>query len=403
MALTIETGVAARGLTETTRPKRVLIVDDERTNRELLEAFLTGFGHEIDMAADGLEALAKLDGSHDLVLLDVMMPGIDGFEVARRIRTESSCFDVPICMVTALSGREQRLHAVESGANDFIAKPIDKMELKIRTASLLRAKEAQDVIKGCQVKLEEQARILQKNYEELQEAEELKGEFLGIASHDLKNPLTCILGFTTLIQHLAPPGAMMTEKTFELLARIVLHTRNMEAIIKNFLDFQIMEDGQFKRTTSSVDLNSIARSAMEQNAGNAEQKQITLSLDLDESLPRVLADSSQIGQVVDNLVSNALKFGAVGGHTMIATRQLEGSVFLEVTDSGPGLSEEDLAMLFVKYAKLSNKPTGAESSTGLGLAICKKMIDLNGGEIGGRNNEGEGATFWFRLPVIVPH
>jgi putative two-component system response regulator len=135
--------------------KRILIVDDEAANRDLLEALLTGMGHEVELAADGFIALAQLSLGFDLVLLDVMMPNMDGFEVARRIRSGSDCPDIPICMVTALSGKEYRLRAVEVGANDYIAKPIDKTEVKIRTASLLRTKEAQDALKRHQAELEE--------------------------------------------------------------------------------------------------------------------------------------------------------------------------------------------------------------------------------------------------------
>ncbi len=135
--------------------RRILVVDDEAANRDLLEAMLAEFGHEAEPAADGFQALAKLGPRFDLVLLDVMMPGMDGFEVARRIRQGAAAPDVPICMVTALSGREERLRAVEAGANDFVAKPIDRTELRVRTASLLRTKEAQDALKRYQAELEE--------------------------------------------------------------------------------------------------------------------------------------------------------------------------------------------------------------------------------------------------------
>ena len=135
--------------------KRILIVDDEPANRDLLEALLTGMGHETESAADGDQALARLGLGFDLILLDVMMPNMDGFEVARRVRGGTECPDIPICMVTTLSGREERLRAVEAGANDFIAKPVDKTELKIRAESLLRTKEAQDALKRHQAELEE--------------------------------------------------------------------------------------------------------------------------------------------------------------------------------------------------------------------------------------------------------
>ena len=135
--------------------RRILIVDDEVPNRDLLESLVEAMGHEPDLARDGIEALAKVKLDIDLVLLDVMMPGMDGFEVARRIRQDPSAADVPIIMVTALTGKEDRLRAVEAGANDYITKPIDKTELRIRVASLLKMKEAQDAVKRHRKDLED--------------------------------------------------------------------------------------------------------------------------------------------------------------------------------------------------------------------------------------------------------
>ena len=136
------------------KPKRILIVDDVELNRELLEGILAALGHESEMAEDGIEALAKLKLDIDLVLLDVQMPGMDGYEVVRRIRQNSDVSDIPIIMVTALTSKEDRLRAVEAGANDFITKPIDKIEVRVRTASLLKMKESQDIIRHHQADLE---------------------------------------------------------------------------------------------------------------------------------------------------------------------------------------------------------------------------------------------------------
>ena len=135
-------------------PKRILIVDDVEGNRELLESIITSFGHESELAEDGIEALAKIKLDIDLVLLDVQMPGIDGYEVVRRIRRNSGVSDIPIIMVTALTSKEERLRAVEAGANDFITKPIDKIEVRLRMESLLKMKEAQDLIRHHQAELE---------------------------------------------------------------------------------------------------------------------------------------------------------------------------------------------------------------------------------------------------------
>ena len=380
------------------RRKRVLVVDDEASNRELLEALLTELGHDVDMAADGSEALAKLDPSHDLVLLDVMMAGIDGFETARRIRNESAVSDIPICMVTALSGKEERLRAVEAGANDFITKPIDKTELRVRTASLLKVKEARDTVKRYQAELEAQNCLLQENCEQLRKLSELKDEFLRMASHDLRNPLTCIYGFASILDSQTLPGTTMTVKTHGCAARIVAQCLVMQKIIEDFLDFQALEDGKIKLTLEAVDLNELAREVLERNGGYAAKKSITLHLDLECDSLLVNADKSRLDQVFENFVSNAIKFSSQGEQITVRTRKTESGVLIEVRDSGPGLTDEDMKKLFVKYAKLSNMPTGGEKSSGLGLAICKKLIEIQGGKTGARNNPGGGATFWFELP-----
>lgn len=136
------------------KTKRILVVDDEIANCELLETMLTGLGYEVETANDGFQAVAQLRLDYDLIVLDVMMPGMDGFEVARRVRSGPECPDIPICMATALSGKEDRLRAVECGANDFISKPIELTELRIRIASLMKIKEGQDTIKRHQAELE---------------------------------------------------------------------------------------------------------------------------------------------------------------------------------------------------------------------------------------------------------
>ena len=133
---------------------RILVVDNEELNRELLEAMLTSIGYEVDLVEDGFQALSMVRLDFDLVLLDIMMPGMDGFEVAQRIREDGEFGDVPICMVTSLAGKEERLRAVAAGANDFITKPVDKLELKVRAASLIRMKETQDEIKRYRAELE---------------------------------------------------------------------------------------------------------------------------------------------------------------------------------------------------------------------------------------------------------
>ena len=160
-----------------TTPKRILIVDDEELNRDLMEAMMASFGHETELAINGPEALEKLTPDFDLVLLDVMMPGMDGFEVAQKIRENQEINDIPIIMVTGLSNQKDRLQAVKAGVNDFISKPVDRVELNVRTDSMLKIKEAQDAIKQHRAILEktveERTASLRKTLEELKEAQRL--------------------------------------------------------------------------------------------------------------------------------------------------------------------------------------------------------------------------------------
>ena len=169
-------------------PKRILVVDDDAKNRSLLKTILEALGYESELAEDGFEALTKLTADIDLILLDVMMPGMDGFEVACRVREHPEFGDVPIIMVTILTSKQDRLRAVEVGANDFISKPIDRLELQVRVASLLRMKEAQDVIKRNSAQLEatvanrtaalmESERRFRQLYEESKSREELYRSF----------------------------------------------------------------------------------------------------------------------------------------------------------------------------------------------------------------------------------
>jgi len=227
---------------------------------------------------------------------------------------------------------------------------------------------------------------------------EQKDEFIRIASHDLKNPITCITGFASIIDSQIPPGTTMTAETHGYAEKITVHCRFMQMVIEDFLDFHALEDGQIKLTLEAVDLNELARDVLERNASYAAQKQITPHLDLERGSLLVNTDKSRLNQVLENFVSNAIKFSPQGEKVTVGTRKTESGILLEVRDSGPGLTDEDMEKLFVKYAKLSNMPTGGEKSSGLGLAICKKVIEIMGGKTGARNNPGGGATFWFELP-----
>lgn len=228
---------------------------------------------------------------------------------------------------------------------------------------------------------------------------QLKDQFVRIASHDLKNPLMSINGLLGLIQELEPEGSAMTEEAYECLAKAQKSVEVMHNIIQNFLDFHALEDGELRLQFESLSLNEIAQDVVNSNLEYAKRKKMRMEFKGSSDLPKVPADRYRIHQVVDNLVNNAIKFSPKGSAVAVLTHTEDGGVVLEVRDSGPGLTEEDMERVFTKYARLSRRPTGGEKSVGLGLVICKHLIDLHEGTIGVRNNPDQGCNFWFRLPV----
>ncbi len=372
----------------------ILVVDDTPDNIALLTSLLRGL-YKTKVATNGSKALevATTGAPPDLVLLDIMMPEMDGYEVCRRMKEHEKLRDMPIIFLSSLSETVDKVKAFGVGGVDYVTKPFQIEEVRARVDTHLK-------IRRLQAELEKQNQQLQESYEQLSRLSAQKDEFLRIASHDLKNPLACVLGFASVIEDAVKPGEPLNSDMHGFLAKITSSARLMQKIIEDFLDFHAMEDGQIKLSLEPTALNDLARQSAEQNQAYAEKKSIQINSALAADLPRVRADASRIRQVVENFVSNAVKFSQAGCQVTVRTQPQSGFALVEVVDSGPGLTDDDLKKLFTKYAKLSNKPTGGEKSSGLGLAICKKIIDLHGGTIGARNNPGGGCTFWFQLPVL---
>jgi two-component system, sensor histidine kinase and response regulator len=350
----------------------LLVVDDNEMNRDMLSRRLQREGYNVLIAEDGYIALEMMKAQKfDLIILDVMMPGLNGFEMLPMIRQTHSLAELPVILATAKDRSDDIVEGLKLGANDYVTKPIDFPVLLARL----------------------------RTHMQLQHLAQLKDEFLRIASHDLKNPLSSVMMSAHVAIDMVPPGTPMPEQIYQMLTFIVKRSEEMRKIISDFLDFQAMEDGNLTLEPKPLNLNEMARRVVESNTDYANSKKISVEADLDQGLPEISGDESRLEQVAQNLVSNAIKFGASGDKVVVRTGVQAGSAILEVVDSGPGLSEDDMNKAFVKYARLSNKPTGGEKSSGLGLAICKQMVELHGGRIGVRNNPARGATFWFSLPV----
>ncbi|MGI8908872.1 MAG: hybrid sensor histidine kinase/response regulator [Candidatus Sumerlaeaceae bacterium] len=361
----------------------LLVVDDNEVNRDMLALHLEMRGFKSTLAASGREALSLLQLPHmpglarseerefDLVLLDVMMPQISGIEVLNEIRLRYSRAELPVLMVTAKDASEDVVEALQQGANDYITKPIDFPVLFARLEAALQ----------------------------VQRLTREKDEFMAIASHDLKNPLAVVRGFVKMIHATTPEGTPLSTDARDMLQRVFRQTTSMERIISDFLDFNAIQDGHLVLQREPIDLCAIAHSVLQNMEVYAKEKGIAIH-ESECSALTVLGDEARLEQVLQNYIGNAIKFGVAGSDVRISVSHRDTRVRVEVRDSGPGIPEHEADRLFVKYSRLSTRPTAGEKSSGLGLVICKQIVELHGGQVGARNNTPDkGATFWFELPA----
>jgi signal transduction histidine kinase len=351
----------------------ILIVDDTPANLSVLVDTLSESGYKLMVAEDGEDALAQTAHTQpDLVLLDVMMPGLDGFETCRRLKAQPGTREVPVIFMTALTDTAEKVRAFGAGAVDYITKPIQHEEALARIGTHLTIRRLQ---------------------QELRQQLALKERFMRIAGHDLRNPLCLILMSGELARR---KGA--TPAVAEYLESIHGSAQHMRRIIDTFLNLR-KPGGEGRDPLDRADLNLVAAAVVAQHEPAAERKQLTLTLELTDNLPLAKADAGSTYQALVNYLGNAIKFHPPGGSIVVRTRLTPTHLRAEVQDQGPGVPPAERPALFTEYARLSNRPTGGEESTGLGLAIVKQLIEAEQGRTGADFPAEGGAIFWFEVPV----
>jgi len=383
---------------------RILVVDDAELNREALVRLLTREGYQVETASEGADALRQLSqGGFDLVLLDVMMPGVDGLQVIEAMHQDGALKQLPVIMLSALHEQETVLKCIQLGAQDYLPKPINMQLLKARIAACLERKRSHDLEREYTRRIETIGAQLQSANVDLAEANQLKTQFLAMAAHDLKNPLTGILLMADRIREEARSGRP-GEAIVGQADRIHEMVEKMIQIISGILATAAEELKEVRLDCSLTNLGPLVRRVVHENEAYAASK--TIRLDLVEELPPDcwgMVDKVRISEAMDNLVNNAIKYSPMGTTIRIRTslHVAEGveRVRIEVQDQGPGLTPEDLEGAFGLFHRLSAQPTGGEQSTGLGLSIVKKMVQLHGGSVWVESVPGRGATFLMELPL----
>ena len=366
---------------------RILVVDDITKNLQVVGTVLRNQGYKVMAAASGADALKCVRTQlPDLILLDLMMPEMDGLEVCRRLKSDSTTSQVPVIFLTASNEMEHLVNGFEVGAVDYVTKPFNPPELLARVRTHLELKYAR---------------------ERLREMNEEKNEFMGIAAHDLRNPLGAITGYAEILieemESLQPsvpePGARAVREAGECAGRIRETSLRMAEMVQNLLDANRIERGEMQLNLAPLDLSQTVAAVLETQRPRAVAKQQTLHWQNEAGAVSVLADATVLMQVIENIVSNAVKYSPAGKNIFVRLRRLQKGTLCEVQDEGPGLSADDQKKLFGKFARLSSKPTGGENSTGLGLSIVKKMVEAMNGRVWCESELGRGATFIVEFPT----
>ncbi|CEJ45913.1 hybrid sensor histidine kinase/response regulator [Umezakia ovalisporum] len=368
---------------------RILAVDDTKDNLILVQTILESEGYEIDLIADGMTALQQIEQSPpDLILLDVMMPGIDGYEVTRRIRNNPNLNVnyIPILLITAFH-ESSVVEGLDAGADDFIRKPFDTDELLARVRSLLRLKHS----------LDEQKKMARQ-----------REDFVSRLTHDLRTPLVAADRMLGLFQE--ETFCKISPEMKQAIAVMIRSNQNLMQMVNTLLEVYRFEAGKKTLNDEECNLPEIVEEVTSELTPLATEKNLALKIDtsqLDlqkEGAGVVMGDSLELRRVFNNLIGNAIKFTDTGGIEVSiweksGNSQGKDCVIIEVTDTGYGIAPEDQATVFERFRPGRNKRSGS----GLGLHLSSRIVEAHGGKIALNSELGRGSVFTVTLPKYSSH
>lgn len=364
---------------------KVLFVDDTEDNLDLLEFALKKKPISMLRASSGKECLVIAeDQQPDMIVLDIQMPEMDGFETLRRLRANPETAKIPVIFLTAIKRDPQSIaEGILLGAEEYLTKPIDLEELFARVRSIYRVMAIQ------------------------RELEQVKSQFMAMLVHDLRTPLTIIISSIDYILRHYGDGKPLDEDSIKLMQTVLASTRGMSYLVNDLLDLSKYNAGQMQLNKQTITIHELIEESLQPFLLQFKQKNITLNSDVNINLPRLEADSGKIVQLMTNLLANAIKFTSDNGIVGITVEQ-ENSAnqkqpFIKVTvsDTGIGMKPEDIPLLFEQYRQVSSAKRTKEKGTGLGLAICKLIAQAHGGTISVVSELNIGTSFTFTLPTVV--
>ncbi|MEH2339524.1 hybrid sensor histidine kinase/response regulator [Nostoc sp.] len=361
---------------------RILAVDDTLDNLILVQAILESEGYEIDLVSDGIKALRQVEQSPpDLILLDVMMPGIDGYEVTRRIRNNPAISYIPILLITAFH-ESSVVEGLDAGADDFIRKPFDTDELLARVRSLLRLKHS----------LDEQQKMARQ-----------REDFVSRLTHDLRTPLVASDRMLNLFE--METFCKISPEMKQAIAVMIRSNKNLMEMVNTLLEVYRFEAGKKTLNWEECDLREISQEVVSELSPLTSEKGLTLEIDIHELDPQnknaaiIMGDRLELRRVLNNLIANAIKFTDTGGITIRIFEKSSNPVnpdlvTIEIQDTGYGITPEDQATIFERFRQGKHKRSGS----GLGLHLSHRIVEGHAGTIQVTSELGKGSLFTVQLP-----
>ena len=365
---------------------KLLVVDDVQTNVLLLKALLGKEGYGILVANNGQEALEVIRNENpDLILLDVMMPGMDGFEVAERLKSEEFRCEIPIIFMTALDDTQSIVNGFKLGVGDFISKPFRKEELMVRIKH--------------QLSLVAARRIIEEKNEELRKTIAGRDKMYSVIAHDLRSPMASMKMLLNTIM-MSVEKDKIDPDIFDMLEMSNKTSEEVFSLLDNLLKWTKSQLGKLTVIPQKLDISGLADGVVEVMNSVAEVKHIKLIRTDHESF-FVYVDIEMIKSILRNLISNAVKFSNPDSEIKVGIKAEDGKVIVSVTDSGKGIKKEDQHKLLKDSTHFTTYGPNSEEGSGLGLLLCRDFARKNGGELWFESEENLGSVFSFSLPQLI--
>lgn len=353
----------------------ILAIDDNAENLKVLNTILRQEGYNIAIALDAINGMKILtEVSIDLILMDIMMPGIDGFEACKLIKANNSFSEIPIIFISAINSTQDIVKALNSGGVDYITKPFQAEEVKVRVATHLK---------------------LSQQKKELQKLNADKNKFISILAHDLRSPFSSLIGLTDLLyKNFRNYDSQKTEDFLDIILR---SAKSTFGLLENILTWARAEQGKIPFEPVKLDLLKICEEISSYMQLVAISKNIKIIININQDI-NLTADKDMITTIIRNLISNGLKFTKSGGKITVSAKRKKGETIIMIADTGIGISEKVASTLFKMTEVLSTDGTADEKGTGIGLLICKEFVDKHGGSIWVESELNVGTTFSFSIP-----